>query len=90
MSGVVISSRVPWPCYRQLVCFDVMQPSFAVLKYRASRTMLQGKHEVCSYLDRGDLDAWLGFRDTFRTLCIAPSKEIRSTFEQLKAISAGA
>jgi hypothetical protein len=27
---------------------------------------------------------WLGFRDTFRTLCIAPPKEIRVMFEVLQ------
>ena len=28
---------------------------------------------------------WLGFLDTFRTLCIDPKGEIRSLFEELRA-----
>jgi hypothetical protein len=26
---------------------------------------------------------WLGFLDTFRTLCVAPNAELRTTFEHL-------
>jgi hypothetical protein len=27
-------------------------------------------------------EIWLGFLDTFRTLCIAPNKEVREIFER--------
>jgi hypothetical protein len=30
---------------------------------------------------------WLGFLDTYRTLCVAPPAEIRMTFEQLRSDS---
>ena len=30
---------------------------------------------------------WLGFLDTYRTLCVAPNQEIRSIFEELRGFS---
>jgi len=32
-------------------------------------------------------DAWLGFLDTYRTLCVAPNQEIRSIFDELRSFS---
>jgi hypothetical protein len=30
---------------------------------------------------------WLGFLDTYRTLCVAPNQEIRSIFDELRSFS---
>ena len=32
-------------------------------------------------------ESWLGFLDTYRTLCVAPNQEIRSIFEELRNFS---
>jgi hypothetical protein len=32
-------------------------------------------------------DGWLGFLDTYRTLCVAPNQEIRSIFDELRSSS---
>jgi hypothetical protein len=32
------------------------------------------------------IPAWLGFLDTYRTLCLAPSPEIRTILEEVKRL----
>ena len=43
------------------------------------------RHNAC--MGNGPPVIWLGFLDTYRTLCVAPNQEIRSIFDELRSFS---
>src|ERR1700730_7779077 len=55
--------------------------------HRVARPRSRALHEAKRVYRERAAGHWLGFLDTFRTLCVAPPAEIRSTFEQLRSES---
>src|SRR5579872_5368709 len=69
-------------------CRDHCCNSNRSLQYREHHCKISGMRNVCrNYRTNWKIWYWLGFLDTYRTLCVAPNQEIRSIFDELRSFS---